>query len=985
MAIDNSKSGLTEALGADNTPVLKNQGQVVQVARGNLIGKLTNGGPLGHGELFVHCVESKSGANAKVGDVLVTDLVTGTEMPLISKGDIFMGANSTTEVYRIGGGGSLKWGGVLFGKNTSEEIDEELKSKPDTIYLWNGTDTFNIYKGTNQPEKVDRELNSLKNESQDSIKTITLNPGDLVFYSSAIQQVVYLPMNRATWDTTLTTSEGVDSDWLKEVLAQLNESGDNPKTSSLTDYINNVANHYQYLFASEGWKDITTVGTLVAKAGDATLSGPSKNLITSLENIASELTHPGTVILTETEQLLKEAISKGEELRVELTVTTPVSECPEGAIYFTPQIPIAGSLILPKGWKINSGDTDLAANTKLLPGDLVVTVTKENRAGERVNKVIPLGSQISKSIAGNEEPPTIERVEEYAKLLWKEEDELFRTVNKTNLKAYIEYLFKTKVDIDPETNKIISSQLPDFLLGALKYMGTFTHFVTSKDWSGSGFNYLGGLSKVDSGKWENLDNNEDKTATDSTSGEAGTNYDTQIQKGCYWIYNGSSPISLTKSDAESYYINFIPRGAGNGASREEESSDLITSSGNHWDTDEFTENITSGAPVNWEYLNDSEDSDLNVMVINRGDWLVWNGEKYDVISQSSGFVGIQVEYQYNLHRDIVRLLHSDRKFRKWDFKSGTEDDKGLGATEVRLEDTPEGIRFQAPNSVLFKADGYTFTHHNYIPVITEDGIAQNSRFEIGDNSDYIGFEKGDDEFNKIWFNKIPRGDLFNIGYTELLRTLRDKTGALYNPLIDYNSGTFDFNPNKDPEDGDLSIDWFDASKANYFWEDVRGEKDYVELYLPQGSGTIATQEWASLGFATTKALIRDSVQALEDKVTGGHEDWLQTIKETEEGKKEFVDSRVKQISKDSDEEYSLELYRSTTEVPEEDGNGLTENKSNDKIKITTKTEIAGNVDYKLGSKTLNPSKNTEEVELILPNHSGTLLNNNSVIDGGFWE
>lgn len=100
--------------------------------------------------------------------------------------------------------------------------------------------------------------------------------------------------------------------------------------------------------------------------------------------------------------------------------------------------------------------------TRLYKGDFVFY---DNNAWVR----IPLGELI----AENNSITEFERADEYATALYAQADAELKA-KENNLKDIIKDLYKTKADVDPVTKKIVSSLLPDSVLGGTKYEGAIT-------------------------------------------------------------------------------------------------------------------------------------------------------------------------------------------------------------------------------------------------------------------------------------------------------------------------------------------------------------------------------------------------------------------------------------------------------------------------------------------------------------------------------
>lgn len=102
---------------------------------------------------------------------------------------------------------------------------------------------------------------------------------------------------------------------------------------------------------------------------------------------------------------------------------------------------------------------------------------------------------------------------QYGKIVYGTEDEQITTIGPA-----VKSLFKTKADIDPLTNKILLSQIPDTLIGALDYQGTFTG--------------------------PNLPTKNDKKNVEQNS-DPGSKTDAELVKGDYWIYIGTEKLDVT--------------------------------------------------------------------------------------------------------------------------------------------------------------------------------------------------------------------------------------------------------------------------------------------------------------------------------------------------------------------------------------------------------------------------------------------------------
>ena len=158
--------------------------------------------------------------------------------------------------------------------------------------------------------------------------------------------------------------------------------------------------------------------------------------------------------------------------------------------------------------KFEEGDflaVTLNTSWKDLEGE---TVTKKAKASNIKFTKISGGTRDSEKIY-------IGKVErsQYGKIVYNTEDEQITTIGPA-----VKSLFKTKADIDPLTNKILLSQIPDTLIGALDYQGTFTG--------------------------PNLPTKNDKKNVEQNS-DPGSKTDAELVKGDYWIYIGTEKLDIT--------------------------------------------------------------------------------------------------------------------------------------------------------------------------------------------------------------------------------------------------------------------------------------------------------------------------------------------------------------------------------------------------------------------------------------------------------
>lgn len=926
---------------------ITNNGQVIQIARGNLETRLSKKA-LAKGELFIHTAGAITPAST------ITDLVTNSNIKKIFTGDLFAGNNNTTEVYAIGSGGSLKWGGVLFEPTTYQQAVAKVKQFPNHIFLYNGGTTLyktgdlnsskkNVF-GEIQPDEVNKNYVAEKgSEYLDAI-----NPGDWIFYSPAIDQIITLHTNRSSDALTAINIDTLVSDSLRNTLldhissdkvADEMSGTTSTGTSTLKTYIDVVARHFQYLVDDYGW----------APAPIATSAAVTKN------------TDKGTV-----------SVTPG-------TITTLPSDY-DGTIHYVPFTTDDTA-----GLRTYTSTLDGLTDVTLHPGDLIFTLPAGKDKGGVTHRAISLYGLLLDKLYITTAP---ERADQYATDIWKSgisgkyTGDLEFAANNSTLKAFINRLFETKVDVDPVTGKIISSQLPDFLLGAPKYMGHTA--LTTAQWatlssSTTAQSFAKGL--LGATNWENLDSNEDDTSsTNSNNVDDSATVNEKLKTGCYWIYTGD--VQDIGSFTGIFHLD---------ASKDDYQDDTSSSS--------------SSVDSNAQHL------------INKGDWIIYNGEldKFEIIDNTSSFVGLLVGDQKvagiaELKGRSLTQLQSDA------YNSNLKKIQNASLTETGINIVATGgdtITFTDMYKV-FTPEDTDLLSSEYIPHVSNsqdsynNRIITNSRFKFVENEsglsvDYTNYsddtkiasaellwhldESGlTDDDKKITWSDTYWYKLDSTTYTSATSVTTDRIYDVTNLKDGYNFGYLYFMGNEK--------DYIDTTIYSY----SMGIEANPELALPQYSGTLTTEGYVNTGFTVIKAIINDVYSKLLDTTTRGHVDWLQTIRETDEidprtgkNRKEVFDSKVKQTINKGAYIY-LDLFYDITQT-----DSYAENTSNNYSRLTARATIDdttaktfdATTDYDLGgtgTTILNPSSRptSTPVENVLPNHSGILLNNNSVIDGGEW-
>ena len=212
--------------------------------------------------------------------------------------------------------------------------------------------------------------------------------------------------------------------------------------------------------------------------------------------------------------------------------------------------------------KFEEGDflaVTLNTSWKDLEGE---TVTKKAKASNIKFTKISGGTRDSEKIY-------IGKVErsQYGKIVYGTEDDKITTIGPA-----VKSLFKTKADIDPLTNKILLSQIPDTLIGALDYQGTFTG--------------------------PNLPTKNDKKNVEQNS-DPSSKTDAELVKGDYWIYIGTEKLDIT-ANAE---VNKDPlRKDADGRYYIRKGDWIIRSADNKWDVLDNTSEFI-GITINGDTSN----------------------------------------------------------------------------------------------------------------------------------------------------------------------------------------------------------------------------------------------------------------------------------------------------------------------------------------------------------------------------------------------
>ena len=520
-------------------------GQIIQISRGNLISRLKGGSgkpakALAFGELFIH-----TGEKQNISSHNIHDKVTNSTIQTIFTGDLFAGCNNTKDVYFLGSGGSLKWGGIVYSATNYQELAAIAMQNPEHIFMYNGDATlenstrpylYDAKASGADAGKVNGTTHSIADSDTDPTQIaqldrsyvatssseyqLRINPGDLLFYSSALDQVVVIHLSRSTDALTKINVDALVSEsmaeWLHETAAAVagtstEEENYDKVPSTLKTLLDGPVRHYQYLVDQYGWKEATVYEECsVVQPDDPEISGSKATIV----NGKIRLPNPH-----------------------------------DGEIYYVPFRSTNTGYNVFDVIKVQPDDGELLdsfADTPIREGDLLFALPQSD--GKVKFAVVSLYGALLDKFRFDK---TIKRADKYATDIWEftnaandyEGDHAFQVAHQ-NLSDFIERLFTTKVDIDPTTHKIIASQLPDFLLGAPKYMGHFE--PTASDWSNfdadsSAEAFAKYLLASGAFDWENLDDSEDDTgATNPDNEDLSALVNDKLKTGCYWIYQGET-------------------------------------------------------------------------------------------------------------------------------------------------------------------------------------------------------------------------------------------------------------------------------------------------------------------------------------------------------------------------------------------------------------------------------------------------------------
>ena len=1089
------------------------------------------------GEIFVQTATQQGDNSGAINGLYFKDVVTGAPINQFFNGDIYGGTSSTNsgksaadaiEIYQFGHGDAFTFGPrLLFKWDTLSQ--QEVIAHPNTLYLFAGTGSGPVVTTHNNegdncmsaqaPNLLEGEFHrnsavtddetekakaQFENDqigdsgvySENNNLTDILNSGDLVFYSPIYGEFFFWHMSRAQDALTRITTNRLLSASMYNMVAKNNQSKGLEDSTSLLDLINGPFRQYQYLDKDFGW--------------------PTLKYTTIAETEGGE-TKPNLMIPV--------VGGSAKELNT----------AEDGQIFFVPFIDKTNN----KRWQYDDEFTIVDAggvNYTVHPGDLVVALPGEGSKYDSVEvdgirgetletprkkngckfAIIPLFNDTLAAL--DVKDINIKRADDYATYRWGDDisigsekiegdKTLVEHLNDRNdvsyvqhIKLILENLYRTKVDIDPVTHKIVTSQLPETLLGALKYAGSLSLDTKFSIDSGNAEQFtidgMLAISTADAAKklvWGLLRDEDKKIASadtdykeddvdadkaDTDGNDDYSQWDASLAKGRYFIWSGApmefrapadgaapstveekrsvlfseSVLSSNKDevDAESKKGNsgvlkagVVEFSDGYYEVKENVSVENIDDLVGIWQYTMVPIRVEAGwrvittesdltSAIAFRRLLTNEDEIWEVKpthvgtdssattgaavlthTINPGDFLIFNGETFDVIDNSDSLVALKYTDQDGFTHllDGTPVLESSTRNASHD--AYVEPEGNGAASRITTGDTADvvrlvssssntGIKFVAPNAIIFKdalnnKNGTTFVKDRYINFIDENGIAYASRFHFVDAT-----LTGENTVERL--GSLSPVSVLQIG---------DRAALDFNEDLDstkYVFGNDDVNGTVTGENKAFRYIFMGDNDGT--WQQqipLVNDTKSPSLRLPGYTGTLTTEEYVNDGFQ----IIEELLDALYNKTTSGSENFLRTIRWNKIGKRlEVVDSHVAQVwsGKDvADAFMGLNFYMGEEDNPNfndhSDIDGMSQlvayaDLSSSKTGNTAKYDFEGdttkmptwhknikieNNQVVLPEEVTSATAQAGHPQNVLPNHGGILLNTDSIIDCGFWD
>jgi len=902
----------------------------IQVHDAGIVTGLLKNRPFLLGEIFIQDTTKNLNANNYLRDKL-----TGAPIMRLQEGDLYGGCNEwygglsgnaadATEngitksvhphIYQLGSGSALKFANHLlykFADSDNEILNEvytELSNNPNTLYLYVGP------KGASDPikstfansEVADTKLfQKLQDGTKYKFEVIgdaenthhlgetpiyqslanRIDSGDLVFYSAVYKQVFIWHLSRSQASLVRFNYNELQSKSLdKEFETELNAG-----TYSLKSFLDKVGRQFQRL-TDEGWIEATTAydGTeRIATVPDTIKEG---NVVHIPFIVAGDYINPED----------------------ELTVSYPTLD----------ELDVANSAV------------------KVLPGDLLFAVPSTEGKFKLVK--VSLLSEFLKRMSLKSFNTL--RVDQYARDRWETEeagntygskdsefiDDIQKGIKK--LPDLLNRFGATKADIDPKTGKIITSQIPSFILGGLKRVNTFTLELLQEAASDE-VTVPEGIDLEDKGEiLAALLTGDFEFDNDGNITYTGTeDFDRQTLDNIYFIWQ-DGPYEITESNPF-----FVKRG----------SNDV------------------------------NDDNDDVIKEINNGDMVIYNGKikKFEVIDNSSELISLIVDGKHVVGTPTLTPKTTDRSsiFKVVKTVEGVSSfaDENIFTEEVEevsidVENPDSGdIVFGNPHGVIFaESEDESFIDANHLPIINSNGVAYNSLFSflqsdehdsglklelqkrglqfINTDFDYSPINE-DDNFNWIFAESEVEDPNSLKAYYELNKS---QAGHLWLPNVHGTLAT---------EEEILAAVQFllDAIKEALDTYALSGTDDYLQTIYTDEDGKKLLKD-SAVSFDSHKAETGKPADASiafhpgDEKGTNTHSDATET-------NEIIVQSKNMNIrGHNPDWHQEITVVNGIPKIPD------------------AQLEL--------------PAKGTDSVKIqnILPNFGGTLINSNSIIFCGYW-
>ena len=1026
------------------------------------------------------------------------DAVTGAPIKKFFAGDLYGGTgdwakNQATgigrnnaegiRIYQLGSGNALKFAteNALI-QYWTDGAKETVKDHPNTLYLyvgdpqvdtgssitdaafdWNttGATEANIpgYEAAVDTEIAHQHFGDAGRKVKSNQLSDELNTGDIVFYSPVYDMFMIWHLSRTTSNLVRMLTANLTS---KSLIKELGEG-----TVTLSDYVNRIGREFQRLDNTQGWVKLTASTTV--DCNDITFGVPSD------------------------------------------------VEDKDGMIYYVPFSVGEGDDKLNLNFASSSSykfSSDAEA-LEVWPGDVVITLPVHD---ETVTAAAKVGNSegagvkhVVVSLYGdyfkNNDLSTLEitRADDYAdqrNLAGDTELEKALAAGTRGIKQVLENIYSTKVDIDPATHKIVTSQLPSFVLGGMKYSGNidledFTGYSTAKDVvyaliANAYANKIGAWLSEEQRETiltGDIDNNGDVTDVQVGEDSDGNpvysdlktiitelNEETEAAVGSYFIWNGGH-VSITddgtteatkevttsentydfkclgSSEDNAIYSSTAVDAVSNRA-KDFASAKIVWYSGRSafdgWTYDDFVNSedgvliatvengtvtytgeqddvlaeysdvttegavaiygtiettetvvVSKSTPMNVFFSDTAKEgsddaqsqADHTSAELNNGDFLIFNGSTFDTIDNTSSISALSFKDEEHTTLKLLTgtplLTHDKRESDVQGYSKGKlvklRPDTGYREYEVDITQSGDDLTFGAKNSVMFDSGNLDVTH---LPVIDVDGIAVNSPIILAKDAT-------DEVYTKLKIDTDKTTTVFDFA-----KSLYALSQGVANSGLDlvssYLADTVSYSP------------IYNKTLDTKSWEPAfeRADDGQPEVALPSYSGVLTTEKYVQNAVKT----LFDIIEAEIDNQTTGTEDWIQTIveyddpsSETGAKTKKIYDSFLKQVIEEKSSS-TLEILIGAKGTNKTDAPAIAKLSAVNDLSTTDSTggdttttpdwqtkiveDANGKITFGEGADPRKASdmkdKDGKLPEVRLPNHGGTLLSTDSIIDCGTW-